>query len=189
MTVRFPRLAVLAVVLTVGCLPCAQAVQYKQVNQAASKISFTYNQFTSRVYGTFGVFEAKLDFDTTNPAAAHASLTIQLDSIDAGSSDANTELQKPAWFDSAAYPVATFESTDVKALGDNKYTIIGKLTLRGVTRDVAVPVLLKAENTIGIFDGELTLKRSDFKIGEGEYADTVVSDDINIRFKMVAPQQ
>jgi polyisoprenoid-binding protein YceI len=77
----------------------------------------------------------------------------------------------------------------VKALGDNKYTIIGKLTLRGVTREVAVPVLLKAENTIGIFDGQLTLKRSDFKIGEGEYADTVVSDDINIRFKMVAPQQ
>lgn len=85
--------------------------------------------------------------------------------------------------------MATFESTDVKALGDNKYTIIGKLTLRGVTRDVAVPVLLKAENTIGIFDGELTLKRSDFKIGEGEYADTMVSDDINIRFKMVTPQQ
>ncbi len=41
MNVRFPRLAVLAVVLTVGYLPCAQAVQYKQVNQAASKISFT----------------------------------------------------------------------------------------------------------------------------------------------------
>ncbi len=85
--------------------------------------------------------------------------------------------------------MATFESTVVKALGDNKYTIIGKLTLRGVTRDVAVPVLLKAENTIGIFDGELTLKRSDFKIGEGEYANTMVSDDINIRFKMVTPQQ
>ena len=91
MSVRFSWLAVLAAMLTVGCLPCAQAVQYKQVNQAASKISFTYNQFTSQVYGTFGVFEAKLDFDTANPAAAQASLTIQLDSIDAGSSDANTD--------------------------------------------------------------------------------------------------
>jgi polyisoprenoid-binding protein YceI len=189
MPLRFPRLAFLAVVLTVGSLPCAQAVQYTQVNQAASKISFTYNQFSSRVYGTFGEFEATLDFDTTNPAAAHASLTIQLDSIDAGSSDANTELQKAAWFDTAVYPMATFESTHVKAVGDNRYSIIGKLTLRGVTREVAVPVLLKAENTIGIFDGELTLKRSDFRIGEGEFADTVVSDDINIRFKMVAPQQ
>ncbi len=189
MTSRFPQLAVLAALLTVGVLPCAQAVQYTQVNQAASKISFTYNQFSSRVYGTFGKFEAKLDFDTANPTAAHASLTIQLDSINAGSSEANTELQKPAWFDTAAYPVATFESTNVKALGDNKYTIIGKLTLRGVTREVAVPVHLKAGSAVGIFDGQLTLKRSDFKVGDGEYADAVVSDDINIRFKMVAPQQ
>ena len=189
MTVRFPRLAVLAALFTFGFLPCAHAVQYTQVNQAASKISFTYNQFSSRVYGTFEKFEASLDFDTTNPAAAHASLTIQLDSINAGSSDANAELQKPAWFDSAAYPVATFESTGVKAQGDDKYTIAGKLTLRGVTREVEVPVHLKAEKAVGIFDGQLTLKRSDFKVGDGEYADAVVSDDISIRFKMVAPQQ
>ena len=189
MTVRFPRLAVLAALFTFGFLPCAHAVQYTQVNQAASRISFTYNQFSSRVYGTFEKFEASLDFDTANPAAAHASLTIQLDSINAGSSDANAELQKPAWFDSAAYPVATFESTGVKAQGDDKYTIAGKLTLRGVTREVEVPVHLKAEKAVGIFDGQLTLKRSDFKVGDGEYADAVVSDDINIRFKMVAPQQ
>ena len=52
-----------------------------------------------------------------------------------------------------------------------------------------VPVLLKSESGIGIFDGQLTLKRSDFKIGAGEWADTVVSDDINIRFRMVAPAQ
>jgi len=52
-----------------------------------------------------------------------------------------------------------------------------------------VPVLLKVENAIGIFDGQLTLKRSDFNIGEGEFASGVVSDDINIRFRMVAPQR
>jgi polyisoprenoid-binding protein YceI len=85
--------------------------------------------------------------------------------------------------------VATFESTGVKVLGNNRYSITGKLTLRGITHEVEVPVLLKAENAIGIFDGQLTLKRSDFKIGEGEWADSVVSDKINIRFRMVAPQR
>lgn len=186
---RFSRSAVCIALLAFGVLSLAEAVEYKQVNATASTLSFTYNQFSSRVYGTFSQFEGTLDFDTANPSAAHAGLTIQLDSIDAGSSDANEELKKPAWFDTANSPVATFESTAVKALGDNRYSITGKLTLRGITRTVAVPVLLKAENTIGIFDGQLTLKRSDFKIGEGEFADTVVSDDINIRFRMVAPQQ
>ena len=85
--------------------------------------------------------------------------------------------------------MATFESTGVKVLGNNRYSITGKLTLRGITHEVEVPVLLKAENAIGIFDGQLTLKRSDFKIGEGEWADGVVSDKINIRFRMVAPQR
>ncbi|MCY1559699.1 YceI-like domain protein [compost metagenome] len=77
----------------------------------------------------------------------------------------------------------------MKSVGNDRYSITGQLTLRGITREVEVPVQLKAENAIGIFDGELTLKRSDFNIGEGEWADTVVSDDINIRFRMVAPQQ
>jgi polyisoprenoid-binding protein YceI len=52
-----------------------------------------------------------------------------------------------------------------------------------------VPVVLKAENAIGIFNGELTLERDDFNIGEGEWADSVVSNEINIRFRMVAPQR
>lgn len=186
---RFPRYAVWLAALTFGAPACAEAAQYTQVNATASTLSFTYNQFSSRVYGTFSQFEGTLDFDTAKPSAAHAGLTIQLDSIDAGSSDANEELKKPAWFDTAHSPVATFESTAVKSLGGNRYSITGNLALRGITRVVQVPVLLKTENAIGIFDGQLTLKRSDFKIGEGEWADTVVSDDINIRFRMVAPER
>ncbi|MNY35471.1 hypothetical protein D3C86_1698770 [compost metagenome] len=50
-------------------------------------------------------------------------------------------------------------------------------------------MVLKSENAIGIFDGELTLKRDDFKMGEGEWADNLVSNEINIRFRMVAPQR
>jgi polyisoprenoid-binding protein YceI len=188
MTSRFPRFAALLAILLVGTLPYAHAVEYTQVNTTASKISFTYNQFGSRAYGTFGKFDATLDFDTAHPTAAHAKLTIDLASIDAGS-DANTELQKPAWFNTADYPVATFESTGVKALGNHRYLITGKLTLRGMTRELQVKVLLKPERAVGIFDGDIIVKRSDFKIGEGEWGDTVVSNDINIRFRIVAPER
>ncbi|MGJ7517985.1 YceI family protein [Pseudomonas baetica] len=189
MSSRFTRFSALIGIATLGVLPGAQAVEYTHVNPTASTISFTYNQMGSKVYGTFGKFEGELDFDTSQPDTAHAKLTIDLDSIDAGSEDANTELQKPAWFDSARYPVATFESTRFKDLGNDRYQITGNLTLRGMTREVAVPVKLKSERAIGIFDGELVLKRSDFKIGDGEWADSVVSNEINIRFRMVAPEQ
>jgi len=189
MNLRFQRVTALIALVALNALSGADAVEYSDVNSRASTISFTYNQMGSRVYGTFSKFDGDLDFDTAQPEAAHAKLTIELSSIDAGSEDANTELQKPAWFDTGTYPVATFESTRFKNLGNNRYQITGHLTLRGLTREVTVPVLLKAENAIGIFDGELTLKRNDFRIGEGEWADTVVSNEINIRFRMVAPQR
>ncbi|MFJ2458288.1 YceI family protein [Pseudomonas neuropathica] len=172
------------------CVVCtAQAVEYTRVNTTASQISFTYNQMGSRVYGTFGKFEATLDFDTDNLANARTTLHIDLNSIDAGSEDANTELVKPAWFDTEKFPVAVFESSHFTQVAEHHYLIAGQLTLKGITREVQVPVELKPDSAIGIFDGELVLKRDEFGLGAGEWADTVVSKDIAIKFKVVAPQQ
>jgi len=179
-----------AVVLWLAGFGSAGAVEYKQVNETASTISFTYQQMGNRVYGTFSQFAATLDFDPDKPEAAHAELTIQLASIDAGSPDANDELQRPSWFDTATYPVATFISSRITPLGNRRYEVTGQLTLKGISRNVSATILLKPDNGIGIFDGEFVLKRGDFKIGEGEWAgDAVVSNDINIRFRVVAPEQ
>lgn len=181
---------VVLLALVFGWLSSAQAVEYKDVNRTASQISFTFQQFGQRVYGTFSEFEGTLTFDTQKPEAAHALLKIQLASIDAGSSDANDELQRASWFDTATYPVGVYESTGATALGDNRYKITGNLTIKGITQPVDIDVVLKEQSGIGVFDGEFVLKRADFKIGEGEWAgNSVVSDAINIKFKMVAPQR
>ncbi|WP_238340678.1 YceI family protein [Pseudomonas kairouanensis] len=168
----------------------AHAGEYTDVNRTASQISFTYKQLGQSMYGTFGDFEGSLRLDTQRPEAAHALLKIQIASIDAGSPDANDELQRASWFDTATFPVGVYESTRVTALGGNRYKIDGNLTIKGTTRPVTVDVLLKEQDGIGVFDGEFVLKRADFKIGEGEWAgNSVVSNDITIKFKMVAPQR
>ena len=188
MKCRMSPVVLLALVFAWLCN--AQAVEYKDVNRTASQISFTFQQFGQRVYGTFSDFEGTLSFDTQKPEAAHALLRIQLASIDAGSQDANAQLQQTAWFDTATYPVGVYESSGATALGDNRYKISGNLTIKGITRPVDITVLLKEQSGIGVFDGEFVLKRADFKIGEGEWAgNSVVSNDINIKFKMVAPQR
>ena len=181
---------VVMLALVVGWFSNAQAVEYKDVNRTASQISFTFQQFGQRVYGTFSDFEGTLTFDTQKPEAAHALLKIHLASIDAGSQDANTRLQQPAWFDTATYPVGVYESNGARALGDNRYRITGNLTIKGITRPVNIEVVLKEQSGIGVFDGEFILNRDDFHIGEGEWAgNSVVSNGINIKFKMVAPQR
>lgn len=179
----------LAVAFCLCVIPAVQAVEYTRVNTTASQISFTYNQMGSRMYGTFGKFDATLDFDTDNLANARTTLRIDLSSIDAGSDDANTELVKPAWFDTQQFPVALFESSHFTQVAENRYLVAGQLTLKGITREVQVPVELKPDSAIGIFDGELLLKRDEFGLGAGEWADTVVSKDIAIKFRVVAPQQ
>jgi polyisoprenoid-binding protein YceI len=188
MNLRISLLAFLA--LALGVCANVQAAQYTDVNRSASQISFTFQQFGQRVYGTFGEFDGTLAFDTEAPGAAHALLKIQLASIDAGSGDANDQLQRASWFDTATYPVGVYQSTGAEALGNNRYTVNGNLTIKGITRPVTVDVQLKEQDGIGIFDGQFILKRSDFKIGEGEWAgNSVVSDDIHIKFKLVAPQR
>lgn len=185
MSLRFLLVAVISFCATAA----AQAAEYTRVNTNASQISFTYNQMGSRMYGTFSKFEATLDFNTDNPANARTTLHIDLGSIDAGSEDANTELVKPAWFDTDKFPVAVFESSRFTPVGENRYRIAGQLTLKGITREVDVPVELKPDNAVGIFDGELILKRDEFGLGAGDWADSVVSKDIAIKFRVVAPQQ
>jgi polyisoprenoid-binding protein YceI len=161
----------LAAACSLCVISAAQAVEYTRVNTTASQISFTYNQMGSPMYGTFGKFEATLDFDTDNLA------------------NANIELVKPAWFDTEKFPVAVFESRRFTQVAERRYLIDGQLTLKGITREVQVPVELKPGSDIGIFDGDLVLKRDEFGLGAGEWADTVVSKDIAIKFKVVAPQQ
>ncbi|WP_095083112.1 MULTISPECIES: YceI family protein [unclassified Pseudomonas] len=179
-------LVMLAFAVPIG----ADAARYQQVNATASQITFTYHQMGSRVYGTFSRFEATIDFDSANPAAARAALTIDLDSIDVGNRDANSELKKTGWFNTAVYPQARFVSNRVTALGNNRYQVEGLLTLKGLTRGVGAQITLKPESAIGIFDGNFILKRADFDIGEGEWADFgVVSNEINIRFRVVVPEQ
>lgn len=175
--------------LVLGSLGSAHAVEYKQVNAAASQIAFTFVQMGSRMYGRFNAFDASIDFDPAAPTAAHAELSIQLSSIDAGSSDANEELQKPGWFNTAEYPVATFTSSSVKSLGNHDYEVIGVLALKGTSHNVSARVTLKPESDIGVFDGEFILNRADFKVGDGEWSDTAVSNDIHITFRVVAPAQ
>lgn len=189
MNLRNPVMPLLVAVLALGNLSDAHGAQYKLVNPAASKIDFTYNQMGSRVYGTFGEFKARLDFDSANVAAAHTEITIELDSVDAGSQDATDELKTAAWFNTETFPQARFESSKITALGDERYHVEGRLTLKGVTRDIEAEMSLKAESGIGVFNGQLVLKRGDFKIGDGAWADGMVSNEINIHFRVVAPEQ
>ena len=121
------------------------------------------------------------------PEAGSVKIELDAASIDAGSDEANVELVKRGWMDAAKFPKVTFASTAVKALAGGRFEVTGKMSIKGITRDIAAPFTAKPQGSAQLFEGAFVLKRLEFKIGEGPWSDTeTVADEVQIRFKVLA---
>jgi len=184
---RLSTLAGIAAFAAVAVSPLAAAAEYTAVDPAKSRLAFGYTQMGVPLEGDFKNFEVELAFDPARPEAARATMVVPLASVDAGFPDANTELAGKLWFDTARHPSARFESTAVKALGGNRFEVRGPLTIKGRTHEVAAPVTFTPQGNGGVLAGTFTLKRADFAIGEGMWADFgTVANEIRIQFQLAA---
>ncbi|MEO6278546.1 YceI family protein [Roseateles sp.] len=166
-----------ALLLTAALIPAQAAT----LQPDKSALSFTFKQMGVPVDGTFKKFEAQLDFDPKKPEAGKIAFTVDLGSVSLGDPSFDHELAGTPWFDTKRNGKATFVSTGIKATGPNKYDVAGKLTIKGAVRDVVVPITLNG----GVAAGSVPIKRLDFKIGDGEWADTsVVANDVTVKFKL-----
>jgi polyisoprenoid-binding protein YceI len=176
----------LALCVLAAALP-ASAIEFNQFQASKSALSFVSKQMNVPVEGQFKSFRSKIAFDPAKPAAAKAEFEIDLASIDAGSKDANDEVATKAWFDTKAFPLAKFVATSVKSLGNNRFEVAGKMSIKGRTLDLTTPVTLRQEGNSATFEGSLVLKRADYAIGEGMWADFgTVANEVQIKFRLVA---
>jgi polyisoprenoid-binding protein YceI len=123
-----------------------------------------------------------------NPAATQARFTVDLGSIDLNSDEGETEVKRKLWLDVAAFPIARFVTTSVRSLGINRFEATGQLTIKGTSREVVAPFTVTDANLLRAVDGQFTLKRLQFRIGEGEWSDTAtVADEVLVRFHFTVP--
>ncbi|CAM2180109.1 YceI family protein [Paraburkholderia sacchari] len=153
---------------------------------AKSSVSAVFKQMNVPVEGRFNRFNADVRFDPANAAASSAKLDVEVASFDLGSPDYNKEVAGDEWFDAAHFPRATFVSTQIKAGANGAFTVAGKLTIRGKTTDVVMPVTYHKDGANQVFDGALPIKRLAYGVGTGEWKDTsIVADDVQIKFHIV----
>lgn len=170
--------SLIASLLLAAALVPAQAAT---LQPEKSDLSFTFKQMGVPVDGKFKKFDAQLDFDAKKPEAGKISFTVDLGSVSLGDPSFDKELAGSPWFDTKRNGKATFVSSGIKATGPGKYDVAGKLTIKGATRDVVVPITLAQ----GVAAGSVAIKRLDFKIGDGEWADTsMVANDVTVKFKL-----
>jgi polyisoprenoid-binding protein YceI len=93
----------------------------------------------SNYTGRFATFDATLDIDPENPAAAKLEATVDPASLAVENPPAGflDSLLGPDWFDVAKFPAMTFRSTKIEMTGDDTARVTGDLTLHGVTLPVA----------------------------------------------------
>lgn len=149
-----------------------------------SELGFTAKQMGVPVEGKFKRFEAQLQFDPKQLATAHVRFNIDLGSATLGDPMFDAELVKPAWFDSKRLPQAQFVSSQIKGLGGGRYEVLGKLSIKGQSRDLTVPLSLSQAGAVSTASGSFVIKRLEFKIGDGEWSDTsMVANEVQVKFK------
>jgi polyisoprenoid-binding protein YceI len=180
-----PFIPSLAMMLMASSGAGAQAVLIDK-----SEIRFVSRQMGVNVEGRFRKWKANVDFRPKDLAKSKAEFEIDLGSIDLASEESETELKRPRWFDTAKFPVATFQSTAMKDLGGDRYEIAGTLTMKGKAQAEKIPVEVKkdaAGNSVAT--GEFTVRRLAFNIGDGQWADpSVVADEVVVHVRMVLPR-
>ncbi|AOM39172.1 YceI family protein [Xenorhabdus hominickii] len=123
----------------------------------------------SWLYGSFRKFDGGFTFDAQNPATDKVNVTIKTDSLDTNHAERDKHLRSPDFLNTTKYPEAKFTSTEVKKTGEN-YTIIGDLTLNGVTKPVILNAKLTGEGKDpwggyrAGFEANGKIKLKDFKI-------------------------
>jgi len=165
----------------------ALAQPYTRIVPEKSRIAFVYRQMNVPMEGQFKRFTGQLSFDPTRLELARAQLDIELASFDSGAADADEEVRGKLWFNTREFPRAQFLATSVRSVGAQRFEISGKLSMKGRTRDLVLPVSLRQEGALGVFEGSAAINRADFGIGEGVWADYgTVANAVQIRFQLVA---
>ena len=160
----------------------------KKVAVDKSFIRFVSKQMNVPVEGKFAKFDATVVFDPKKPEATKADFEVELGSIDMGSPEGETEARRPLWFDTVKFPKATFSAAAVKSTGPNKFEATGPLTVKGATQNITTPFTLAETGGARTVEGQFTMKRLAFRIGEKQWSDTdTVADDVLVRYKFVIP--
>ena len=178
------KLSLSAFMLFLACQLSAQSTW--SADKAHAKIGFTVTHLlVSEVDGTFKTFDAKITAAKDDLSDAVFEATIDANSATTDNEMRDGHLKKPDMFDTEKFPTLTFKSTSISKAGDNRYTLKGNLTMKGVTKEVSLDMLVmgfttnrQGKKVAGV---KITgaVKRTDF--GVGAMPSGVVAEDVVLR--------
>jgi polyisoprenoid-binding protein YceI len=187
---KFAKHLLIALVAVMALAPMSANAQKWSNDPVHSTLMYTVRHMVTPMIGVFKKFNVDLTWDAENPTKTTISATVDVNSVVMGMDKLEGHLKSPDFFDTANFPEWKFESTsivvDKKSKTKDSFIANGKLTVRGVTKDVAIPFtyLGGMDSPYGKkagFSAEFTINRIDYGVGQGDWAQTTgVGGDVKI---------
>ena len=179
-------------------LDATETTQVYAIDKMHSEVAFQVRHLLTKVRGRFSEFSGTVRFDEDDPEHSSVSLTIDAASVDTGTPDRDAHLRSDDFFAVATYPTLTFTSSRVAKTGNETYDVTGTLTIRGVAKEITLPVtyLGTAKDPWGMlragFETSITLNRKDFGLTWNAALETggfLVGDEVRITLSIQAIAQ
>lgn len=172
------------------------------VDASHTEIGFTVKHFFTPVNGTFRSHDIELLFDPEDPSLSSVTVTIDVASVDTGNERRDRHLRSADFFDAESHPHMTFESTSVRRESAERFVAVGDLTIKGITREVELPItllgvkkipegpmreMLGGVTRVASFEASTRLDRREFEVGVANWAQTViVGGEVDVRIALEA---
>ncbi|UHQ22383.1 YceI family protein [Lysobacter sp. 5GHs7-4] len=171
--------------LALALLFAAAPVHAADYVQAPSSTLTFATKYQGEVFsGRLPGFTTRISFEPGQLSTAKLDVIIPLAGSDTKNAERDDTLKGADFFSIAKFPQARYTATKFRSLGGNNYAADGNLTLRGVTK----PVVLTFTWTGGanpVLTGKATVKRLDFGVGGGDWADTsIIPNEVAVSTKL-----
>ena len=181
-------IVILSLFLAFNAPQAAQSAEWS-FDMAHSGIYFDVPHIYSTVRGRFNDFAGTFSFDPQDLSGSNIEVTVQTQSIDTQITKRDNHLRSEEFFAVSQYPTMTFKSKSISHDGGNNYRVVGDLTVKDVTKEIAVPFIFhgivespfqKGKQIAG-FDARFTIDRLEYHIGDGKFVKMgVVGKDVDV---------
>jgi polyisoprenoid-binding protein YceI len=169
------------------------------IDAAHSNVGFSIKHLMiATVRGSFTQVQGTVTVDESDPTTAEIDITIPTASVTTRDEKRDAHLRSPDFFDAERFPTMTFRSKRVERQSDERLRVIGDLTIRDVTREVALEVELlgRAKDPWGNekagFEATTKIKRGDYGLTWNAALETggvLVGDEVKISIEAELQKQ
>ncbi|WP_310620293.1 YceI family protein [Flexibacterium corallicola] len=155
------------------------------VNAGRSRIGFEVLQSGSMLKGTFGTWNAAIDFNPDDLANSTIQATIITGSVKTSDKQIASTLEGTDWFNIGQFPEAVFKTTRITRVSDGTYRAEGTLSMKGISLPVSFPFTLDLEGTKAYAKAEVVLLRKNFQLGK-DVPNGAVADNVTVDIEIFA---